>query len=48
MVAALFCLQIVDKLGIRDVTPPELKGTPVPGGGLQPGAGLEATVVMEP
>ena len=38
-------LQVVDKNGIRDITPESLKGTPTPGRGLEPGQGQAAVVV---
>ena len=41
----MLLLQVVDKNGVRDVTPSSLKGAPVPGRGLEPGQG-QATVVV--
>lgn len=38
-------LQVVDKNGIRDITPASLKGTPTPGRGLEPGQGQAEVVV---
>ena len=38
-------LQVVDKNGIRDITPDSLKGTPTPGRGLEPGQGQAEVVV---
>ena len=38
-------LQIVDKDGIRDITPEGLKGTPIHGPTLQPGQGQAPVVV---
>lgn len=38
-------LQVVDKNGIRDITPEALKGTPIPGRGLEPGQGQAEVIV---
>ena len=38
-------MQVIDKDGVRDITPEALKGTPIPGRGLEPGQG-QATVVV--
>ena len=35
-------MQVVDKNGVRDVTPETLKGTPIPGRSLEPGQGQAA------
>jgi len=40
-----FIIKIVDKNGIRDITPEGLKGTPVHGSTLQPGQGQAPVVV---
>ncbi|KAL3157444.1 hypothetical protein ABBQ32_011915 [Trebouxia sp. C0010 RCD-2024] len=40
-----FIIKVVDKNGIRDITPESLKGTPTPGRGLEPGQGQAAVVV---
>ena len=43
--SAPWSLQVVDKNGVRDVTPSSLKGAPIPGRGLEPGQG-QATIVV--
>ena len=45
LILAYVFLQIIDKNGVRDVTPSSLKGAPIPGRGLEPGQGQAEVVV---